>query len=279
MGPIKNWFGFSRRERRSTFILLIIICIIIAIRYSVPVRNTDINTFTWQNLQSEKSADNSDKSIDSLQQFSFNPNTASYDTLLKLGLQSKTANTLIRYRERGGKFNKPSDIKKVYGINEAQAEKLLPYIELSADSSGKVRKDDYRNKKTEIELNGCDSVSLVNLPGIGPVLASRIIKYRRLLGGYVCVNQLTEVYGLTAETFDRIEGSLTVDTLSVKRIDVNSGGYKELAKIPYLERFEVSSILKYRELKGRINGLGDLTENKLISVEKAGKVRGYMSFE
>ncbi len=51
-------------------------------------------------------------------------------------------------------------------------------------------------KRPILNLNICDSASLEALPGIGPVLSSRIIKYRNLIGGYVSVDQLKEVYGL-----------------------------------------------------------------------------------
>jgi hypothetical protein len=40
MGSVKdffgNWFGYSRRERRSTFILLIIIMIVLGLMYVIP---------------------------------------------------------------------------------------------------------------------------------------------------------------------------------------------------------------------------------------------------
>jgi competence protein ComEA len=280
MEPIKNWFGFSRRERRSTFILLIIVCTVIAIRYVVPEKNADFGYIGGEKINLEISAaiSSSDKKKrDSL--FLFNPNTASIDTLVKLGLDSRAAATLIKYRSRGGKFSIPSDIRKVYGIDSSHAEKLIPFIELENDSAISSGNNGKKSKRPPIELNGCDSALLVSLPGIGPVLASRIIKYRRLLGGYVSVSQLREVYGLPAETFDLIKGRLTVDTLSVAGININSGGYKELIRIPYLERYEVSSILKYRELQGRINGIDDLTKNKLITPDKAVKVRGYLSFD
>jgi hypothetical protein len=51
-----------------------------------------------------------------------------------------------------------------------------------------------------------------------------------------------------------------------------------LIHIPYFEKYEVSAILKYRELKGRIPGINDLTENKLITTEKAYKVGPYLKY-
>ena len=278
--PLKNWFGFTRRERRSTFILLLIIVLIISLRYTVPERNIAIKDISSSISDTESRTEimGWDNSANS-QPFEFDPNTASYDTLIKLGLASKEANTLIKYRNKGGKFRIPSDIKKVYGIDEEHAERLIPFVEVATDTSGKVRTNSYQQQKSLLDINNCDSASLVSLPGIGPVLSARIIKYRHLLGGFESINQLKEVYGLPVETFDLIKGRVYADSSAVLRISINSADYKELSRLPYFERYEVTAILKYRELKGRITGITDLTENKLITVEKAGKVGPYLRFD
>jgi DNA uptake protein ComE-like DNA-binding protein len=278
--PLKNWFGFTRRERRSAFILLLIIILIIALRYTVPERNIDIEDITAgiSYIGSPTGIHNGDIPYTG-EPFSFDPNTASYDTLIKLGLSSKEASTLINYRNKGGKFRNPADIKKVYGIDEEQAEQLIPFVEVATGTTEQVRIIAYKQQKPLIDINSCDSASLVTLPGIGPVLSARIIKYRHLLGGFVSVNQLTEVYGLPVETFDLIKGKVYADSSTVLRISINSAGYKELSRLPYFEKYEVTAILKYRELEGRIKGISDLVENKLITIEKAAKVRPYLNFE
>ena len=60
------------------------------------------------------------------------------------------------------------------------------------------------------------------------------------------LSSLKEVYGLPEETFEIIKGRVFADTALIKKINVNSAGYKELARIPYLEKYEVTSILKYQ---------------------------------
>jgi DNA uptake protein ComE-like DNA-binding protein len=277
--PIKNWFGFTRRERRSTFILLLMIVMIIVLRYFVPEKNMAIKDITtsipgFGNPARFFSRENSYTA----QPFSFDPNTASYDTLIKLGLTSKEVNTLINYRNKGGKFRDPSDIRKIYGIDEEKADELIPFVEVATDTSVKVRMKSYQKQKPLLDINSCDSASLVRLPGIGPVLSARIIKYRRLLGGFASVNQLTEVYGLPVETFNLIKGRVYADSSAVFKININSVDYKGLSRLPYFEKYEVTAILKYRELKGKIKGLSDLIENKLITIEKASKVRPYLNF-
>lgn len=136
-----------------------------------------------------------------------------------------------------------------------------------------------RSKKTVIELNSCDSAALVNLPGIGPVLSARIIKFRTLLGGFISVSQLKEVYGLPAETYELIKDRLTADTSLVRRIKINTAGYRELSRLPYFEKYEVSSILKYRDINKHISGMQELVTNKILTPEKALKTRLYLDFE
>jgi DNA uptake protein ComE-like DNA-binding protein len=134
-------------------------------------------------------------------------------------------------------------------------------------------------KIIRIDINTADSMTIVKLPGIGPVLSVRIIKYRRLLGGFARVEQLKEVYGLPAETYEIIKGRVYADSVQISRININSATYKEILRLPYFEKYEVTAILKYRELKGRITGINDLTDNNLITIEKAIKVRPYLKFE
>ena len=229
--PVKNWFGFTRRERRSTSILMVIIIIIILLRYVLPEQNIEIEN--WGTMLPDTQIIHEisvpDISFGS-RSYTVDQDTVSYDTHIKHGFVAKGADTQVR-------------------------------------------------EKPLLDINSCDSLSLVALPGIGPVLSARIIKFRNLLGGFANVEQLKEVYGLPEETYEIIKGRLFADSSGLRKININSGGYRELSRIPYLEKYEITSILKYRELKGRIGGIGDLTDNKLLTTEKAIKAGPYMNFE
>ena len=77
------------------------------------------------------------------------------------------------------------------------------------------------NHQSPININTADSAQLLPLPGIGPVFAGRIIKYRELLGGFVRSDQLYEVYGLKDETIEMIMDQIYIDTLGIKKMDIN----------------------------------------------------------
>lgn len=144
-----------------------------------------------------------------------------------------------------------------------------------------ARTQKYQPKKNpfkKIDLNRCDSADLESLPGLGPVLSARIVRYRNLLGGYADVSQLKEVYGLPAETFDRISGMLSADPDNIRKIKINLADYRQLIRLPYFTRYEVNAVLKYRELKGKVENIGELVENGIIDSAKVSKVKWYLEF-
>jgi competence protein ComEA len=63
-----------------------------------------------------------------------------------------------------------------------------------------------------IELNAADTTTLMQVQGIGPSYARRIVRYRALVGGFHHVEDLLKVYGMTPENFARIEPQVYVDT-------------------------------------------------------------------
>ncbi len=209
--PFKNWFGYTRRERRASFILLVLIVAVTFIRFIIP-----------------------DK---------------------KIAFEETIMNIPVSQNE----------------IKTDRAEAIF--------RNSKSSQISYQQRKPKIDLNSCDSASLEALPGIGPVLSARIIRYRNLLGGFASVSQLSEVYGLPEETFNMISGRLTADSSAIKKININTADYKQLIRLPYFDRYEVAAILKYRELKGRVKDLNELIENGLITKEKLAKVRAYLKVE
>ena len=65
--------------------------------------------------------------------FPFDPNTASAEDFERLGLESWQARSIIRFREKGGIFSRPSDFARVYGITKRTYEVLLPFIQIADD--------------------------------------------------------------------------------------------------------------------------------------------------
>jgi competence protein ComEA len=278
-----EWFGYSRRERRSSFILLIILSVIIAFRYLVPLRESEI-----EDLSGLLPLSASGQTLDSQTRrvatgsFFFDPNSASFDSLTLAGLSEKQARTIVNYRKKGGVFRDTADIRKIYGIDDSTASIIVPRIIITR-GAGKVLpetivRQSFKKPGDRLNLNRCDSAALVKLPGVGPVLSARIIKFRNLLGGFVTADQLKEVYGLKETTYDNIAGRVFADSSDISGIKINDAGYKELSRHPYLNRYEIESIIKYKELKGRFLNASELVENNIMTPERVKKISPYLRF-
>lgn len=62
----------------------------------------------------------------------------------------------------------------------------------------------------QIDINTATAAQLEEIPGVGPVLAQRIIMYRDQNGGFASVEQLTEVSGIGEATFAQMQAMVTV---------------------------------------------------------------------
>ena len=63
---------------------------------------------------------------------------------------------------------------------------------------------------TVIDLNSATVSDLDSLPGVGPVMAGRILDWRTAHGRFTSIDQLREVSGIGARTFERLKPHVRV---------------------------------------------------------------------
>ncbi len=62
----------------------------------------------------------------------------------------------------------------------------------------------------QIDINTASLEALQDIPGVGPVLAQRIVTFREQIGGFTSVEQLTDVSGIGEATFAQMKPLVTV---------------------------------------------------------------------
>ena len=221
--------------------------------------------------------------------FYFDPNNLPVEEWHKLGLTNKQIGVIKNYEKKGGSFKNKSDLKKIYSINEKLYKRLEPYIQIKIGPEettvthykpsliyGKFES----NKAELIDINVCDTTELISLKGIGTVLSKRILKYKEVLGGFYRIEQLKEVYGVTAETYDVIKDYIVVSNLDgIKKININHADANSLAKHPYLSPKDAKLIVNYRDQHGSYANIEDLAKIGTLSDLAIAKIAPYLIFE
>ena len=168
-----------------------------------------------------------------VENFAFNPNTVSLEDLQRLGFSLRQAQSIVNYREKGGRFARAEDFGKSYVVSDSVFRRLRPFIRIP-----------------KLDINSADSAAFDDLPGIGPYYASQIVKYRTQLGGYASTEQLMDLYRFDEEKFAKIEDLIECKTPNY--FDLWNVDEDALSSHPVIrKRSTARAILRYKENTSR----------------------------
>ncbi|MFN0050098.1 MAG: helix-hairpin-helix domain-containing protein [Cytophagales bacterium] len=312
---IKDFFDFSQKEMNG-FVVMIAIMLFVIVGTIVydhfSVKEIGLNLKESQTLDSlvahlethkvvyktyqKPSFEPYIKNENAVKLFHFNPNTISENDLISLGLKQYLAERIVKYRTKGGKFKVKADLKKMYGLPETKYAELEPFIDLPAiiafeNTKKEAKSDDFKSKYPQNypekspkifkkqDLNLADTIALEKVYGVGLKLASRIIKYREKLGGFLSFYQLKEVWGLDSTTIKEIEKKFLIEEgFQAEKINVNTDDFQLLKSHPYIGFTKAKLILNYRKMHGTYYGIDQLKQIQTISVEEIEKMKPYLEF-
>lgn len=126
-----------------------------------------------------------------------------------------------------------------------------------------------------LDLNTADSAMLVRLPGIGPYYASRILSYRRKLGGYASSSQILEIDGIPDSV---VRWFVITDTARAVRISVNSATLTQLRSHPYINFYQARAIIEMRRERGNIKGPDQLSFMEEFTDQDLVRLEPYLDF-
>jgi hypothetical protein len=132
--------------------------------------------------------------------------------------------------------------------------------------------------KIKTDLNSADTLDLVQIKGIGPVFSRRILRYRDILGGYVDIEQLKEVYGIDEERYRQISAFLFANADDIKFLDPATDSFGVLLRHPYLDYDQVLDIFQMRK-SGRLKSPEDLLQSSFFSEHDLERLKPYLLFE
>ena len=193
---------------------------------------------------------------------------------------------------KGGHFNKPEDLQRVYGLHKNEYERIAPYVRIESKISktneeftSSKPKDEtqpvktYASRYSLIDINTADTSAFIFLPGIGSKLAARIVTFREKLGGFHSVEQVGETYGLPDSTFQKIKQYLKLDNVLIKKININTATVDELKAHPYIKYSIANPIVAYRNEHGSFSKVEDIKKVMAVTEEIYNKIIPYLTLQ
>jgi competence protein ComEA len=327
---IRGYLTFTRKERNGVLFLLVLIFILFVLPYFFRPSVGDPDPETYEKIKDqirkfESRATDSSVTNNHLPFpessgiqnhiserarptiFYFDPNKLSADDCQRLGLSERLTHTILHYIEKGGRFRRAEDLKKLYGIQNTDFERLYSYVRIATpredpsahmgyhpktatmpfskrsdsffrpDSQKYLSTGGYERKSLEvIDINLADSSAWARLPGIGLKLASRIVHFREKLGGFYQVEQVGETFALTDSVFQKIKPCLQLNSISVHQIDLNTASKEELEAHPYIRWQLAKRIIDFRVQHGGFQSVSELLQLAQMDPGKFEKLKPYL---
>lgn len=255
----RPYFYFSKPERWAAFVLLVLIGMVMLLPKFLWQQKPDlliplaleqfgIDTMYMQDTYAKVAG------ATIKDPFVFDPNTASVDTLQLLGFSAKLANTLDRYRSKGGVIKSGKDLSKIWGMPPDLATRLAPYVRSSIKNTASrpwatALRPAYA-PAAPIDINTATISDFEALKGIGPILAARIVGFREKQGGFVRVQDLLAVYGVKDSLLQVLAPYLRLDEGRVPKSNLNQASALQLIQKAGLQPVVAQAIVRWRQQNG-----------------------------
>lgn len=282
---------FSRKERIGTMLLA---CICIAV-FALPEiahwfhspRKTDFSKFQ-SDIQAFRQAVESTEApsgepVGDL--FAFDPNTASFDDLVRLGLSEKVANIICNYRDKGGTFRKPEDFQKIWSLPKEDYERLLPFIRIESAEDERFEK---KLAAQKVELFAFDPNTVTEgdflRMGLPKWTIKSILNYRAKGGKFKSAADFRKIYNLDEEDYLRLEPYITIGAVAAAEpprpatyssgdggdkpkfvakgpLDINRASMEDWQRLPGIGEKRARQIINFRESLGgflRVEQVGEM---------------------
>lgn len=212
--------------------------------------------------------------------FFFDPNTVTYDELLLLGFDKRTAVGIVKYRTAGKVFGIAEELALCYGVTDSMFARVRPYIKIGSKYATKPKVEHFgtlhnihpkRFSPRPFEKFGIDTVGVNYLRQIGfsTRQAEALIEYRKRGGGIFSMNELRDCYAVSEEMADSLAHFVI---LSVRNpyeglIEINSADSATLRKVRGIGAKTVVAVMQYRKLLGGFVRKEQIAELKCVTTE------------
>lgn len=280
-----HWYYYTQSQKRGFIALLFVFFAVQLLLYLYDQQQFDIGGREGSVVEGQHKIQ---KEIDSLRLlqaskkdtiYLFNPNYLTDYKGYILELTPEELDRLFAHRAANHYVNSSLEFQRVTEVSDAWMAKYSRYFVFGNRRKNgsttnyigaSTSKQKEKAKPIVIrDINAATIETLQEIYGIGPVLSKRIIEDRTKWGGYVHIDQVKFVYGLSEEVIaSLLQQYAVLSPPQIIQIDLNNATVNDLENIPYLNYYLAREIIKYRSLYGDFVNKEQLKEIEKIPLDK-----------
>lgn len=302
-GKRKHW-EFTARELRALLLLIPLLALLVwLLAETARPRFDDTALILGDTIASPvNTAHPAETEIPDTHLFTFDPNSVTYEELRRMGIDKKSAASIIKYRTAGKTFAIAEDFAACYGITDSIYSILKPYIIIgeeyrlnpakksrtrphhdSAADGNNTREsgsaeDDVPGASVPFDPNTLDEEGFVAL-GFTVRQARAIINFRNACGGFRTAEDFSKAYAVSDEAYLRLKdyiviaapdntanGDASTPTSAAQSVETNARQKQAPAKHIELNGADSLSLLTVR-------GIGPKTASAILCYRR--RLGGY----
>ena len=217
--------------------------------------------------------------------YPFNPNFITDFKGYKLGMSVEEIDRLLAFRKQNKFVNSASEFQAVTKVSDSLLKAISPYFKFPDWVKNKNNYQPFENKnysKAEkvivLDINEATKEDLMKVYGIGEKISDRILAEKEKYGGFVSMEQMQFVWGLSPEVIENLNKYFEVKSApKIKRININNASVKELSQFPFFKYALAKDIVIYRSMNGDIK-TEDLSKIKGFPIDKIKIIALYLEF-
>jgi DNA uptake protein ComE-like DNA-binding protein len=217
--------------------------------------------------------------------YPFNPNFITDFKGYKLGMSVEEIDRLLAFRKQNKFVNSASEFQAVTKVSDSLLKAISPYFKFPDWVKNKNNYQPFENKnysKAEkvivLDINQATKEDLMKVYGIGEKISDRILAEKEKYGGFVSMEQMQFVWGLSPEVIENLNKYFEVKSApKIKRININNASVKELSQFPFFKYALAKDIVIYRSMNGDIK-TEDLSKIKGFPIDKIKIIALYLEF-
>ncbi len=284
-----SYFIFSKSQRNGLFVFLS--CVVVFqflyfyIDFKQHSKEKSLDNNKWVHLKVQKDASSGYTQKSKWVVRPFNPNFITDFKGYQLGMSMEEIDRLLAFRKTNRFVNSPKEFQEVTQVSDSLLQKIAPYFKFPdwvlKRNLNQPKTFLFHAKETNtiIDINIATVEDLKKVYGIGDALSQRILKEKDKLGGFVSMEQMKDIWGLSPEVVESLQKGFAIRQLPpIKKINMNTSSIKELMQLSYFKYPLAKAIVTYRSMNGKFQNVEELTKISGFPIDKIKIIALYLEF-